>query len=260
MESYERAKERLNLSAFLKDLFFGRDLSRSESFELWTHLLNGSATDAQLGAIVAALSSKGETADEIAGATLALLEAEDQFGDRGAGCVQISAASFVSSARVSVQTAGALVLGGAGVKVAQQVTYEVGGRDEQRSLLHALGIRASLSSEAAKQSLEKTGVCFACPYLYDRTRSRLAAIRAQLGVPTILNLIEPLANPALPSFQIIGVWHPEIIKPVARALMALGVWRSWVVHCLDGTDEASPRETTLVAEVDHTRLRTFEIS
>src|SRR5262245_49039469 len=258
MDKDQHKNETVNVGGVLQDLFFGRDLSRDESFRLWTHLISGSATDAQLGAILAAFSSKGETADEIAGGALALLAAENNSGKRDAGYVEISGTPANGGGAFTIRTASAFVIAATGVRVAQQVV-SASNHDGHKSLLEELGVRISFSAEEARESLAAHGICFVCPYVYETARRRLAAVRDELGAPTVLNLIEPLANPALPSFQVIGVWHPEVIKPVARAVRVLGSRRSLVVHNLNGSDQIAFADKTLVAEVDDGNVRTFEI-
>jgi anthranilate phosphoribosyltransferase len=104
------------------------------------------------------------------------------------------------------------------------------------------------------------GICFMFAPLYHGATARVAGVRRELGVHTTFNLLGPLTNPAGAPRQIIGVWHPSLVEPLARTLAALGTERAWVVHGLDGLDEITVSDETFVAEAVRGNVRTFEIA
>jgi anthranilate phosphoribosyltransferase len=126
--------------------------------------------------------------------------------------------------------------------------------------LTALGVNVSVPPEVSEKCLNEIGICFMFAPLYHNATARVVGIRRQLGVHTTFNLLGPLTNPAGAPRQIIGVWHRALAEPLAHTLAALGSKRAWVVHGLDGLDEATLADKTFVAEANENEVKTFEIS
>jgi anthranilate phosphoribosyltransferase len=126
--------------------------------------------------------------------------------------------------------------------------------------LSALGVGVSAAPEVSEKCLNEIGICFMFAPLYHGATARVAGVRRELGVHTTFNLLGPLTNPAGAPRQIIGVWHPSLVEPLARTLSTLGTERAWVVHGLDGLDEITVSDETFVAEAERGSVRTFEIA
>jgi len=126
--------------------------------------------------------------------------------------------------------------------------------------LAALGVGVSVSPEVSERCLNDLDVCFMFAPLYHGTTARVAAIRRELGVRTVFNLLGPLTNPAGAPYQLVGVCRAELVEPIAQTLCALGTRRAWVVYGLDGLDEVTLAEKTMIGEAQDGRVKTFDVS
>jgi len=126
-------------------------------------------------------------------------------------------------------------------------------------VLAALGVNVSAAPEVSEKCLNELGVCFMFAPLYHGATARVAGVRRELGVHTTFNLLGPLTNPAGAPRQLVGVWHPALVEPLARTLDALGTERAWVVHGRDGLDEVTIADKTVVAEAGGGGVRVFEV-
>jgi anthranilate phosphoribosyltransferase len=128
-------------------------------------------------------------------------------------------------------------------------------------VLEAVGVNTAAPPETVERCLNEHGICFMFAPLFHGATARVAHVRRELGVHTTFNLLGPLTNPARAPFQILGVWHPSLIEPVASALALLGAEKAWVVHGTDGLDEITlTRETVVAACSAGSGLETFTIS
>ncbi|MDQ2936472.1 MAG: anthranilate phosphoribosyltransferase [Acidobacteriota bacterium] len=247
------------LSAFLARLVRGESLSRSDASQFLESLLDGAGTDAQVAAALVALAMKGETVEELVGIAsqmrhraLRLPTSHERFLDT-AGTGSSNTKTF------NVSTAAAFVIAGAGLAVAKHGNRAVTSRSGSSDVLTALGVCVTASPDVSEKCLNELGVCFMFAPLYHGTTARVAAIRRELGVRTVFNLLGPLTNPAGAPYQLVGVANAALVEPLALALAALGTKCAWVVHGLDGLDEITMAESTLVAEARDGIVRTFEV-
>ena len=155
----------------------------------------------------------------------------------------------------NVSTAAAFVAAGAGLTVAKQSNRGVTRSSGSVDVLSELGVKPSIEPSAAQTSLRGAGLCFMFAPKFHPQLRRLADIRSSLGIRTCLNVLGLLANPARPSRQLIGVWHPSLVEPVTRALAALRSGSAWVVHGQDGMDEVTLAGKTMVGIVEQGRVR-----
>ncbi len=139
----------------------------------------------------------------------------------------------------NISTAVALVLAGCGVKVAKHGNRAATGRCGSADVLEALGVKLEVSAATAERALRETNLCFLFARHYHPAMRHVTAARQQIGKRTIFNLVGPLANPAHPTRQIVGVFDRAWLRPMAEALHALGCHSAWVVHSRDGMDEIS---------------------
>jgi anthranilate phosphoribosyltransferase len=248
------------LRRFLYRLLRGENLDRREASDLLEALISPESTDAQIAAVLVALSRKGETVEELAGMASALRSravrvpcAHDLFIDT-AGTGSSAAKTF------NVSTAAAFVIAGAGLPVAKHGNRAASSRSGSADVLTALGVNISALPEVSATCLAEIGMCFMFAPLYHGATARVASVRRELGIHTTFNLLGPLSNPAGAPMQIVGVWRRELVELLANALAALGTERAWVVHGEDGLDEITLAGRTLVAEVRQGRVKSFTIS
>ncbi|HVF56374.1 MAG TPA: anthranilate phosphoribosyltransferase [Pyrinomonadaceae bacterium] len=247
------------LRPFLLRLMRGENLSRVEASALLGALLDGEATDAQIGAALVALAVKGETIEELAGMASAMRARARRVKSRHKCFIDTAGTGSSTSKTFNVSTASAFVIAGAGLPVAKHGSRAATSRSGSADVLTALGVGVSATPEVSEACLNEIGICFMFAPLYHRATARVSGVRRELGVHTTFNLLGPLTNPAGAPRQIIGVWHSALVEPLAHTLAALGTERAWVVHGRDGLDEITVADKTLVAEVSDGAVRTFEI-
>ncbi len=228
----------------------GSSLSREETRAAFGVVMAGEATPAELGALLLGLRSRGESADELAGAVEALraamrtvtlpasLEVVDTCGT-GGGRV----------GTVNISTAAALVTAAAGIPVAKHGNRSFTSRSGSADVLEALGVPVDQPPEEAARIFAEAGLVFLFAPTYHPAMRHAAPVRRDLGVATILNLVGPLANPAGVSRQVVGVSDARHGDLVAGALARLGTERALVVHARIGMDEIAPVGETDVWEV-----------
>ena len=248
------------LRDFTLRLMRGEDLRREEAEALLDALLDGTATDAQIGAALVALAVKGETTEELAGLASAMRARSVKIESRHRTFIDTAGTGSSAAKTFNVSTAAAFVIAGAGLPVAKHGSRAATSRSGSADVLTALGVNVSAAPEVSEKCLNDIGVCFMFAPLYHGATARVAGVRRELGVHTTFNLLGPLTNPAGAPRQIIGVWHAALVEPLARALGALGTERAWVVHGRDGLDEVTVASTTSVAEVAGGEVRLFDIT
>ena len=246
-------------SALLCSLLRGENLGRGGAARLLDSLLGSEVTDAQTAAALVALAAKGEAVDELVGMAEVMRGRSHRIASKHERFLDTAGTGSSAVKTFNVSTAAALVAAGAGLPVAKHGGRAVTSRTGSADVLTALGVRADAPPPVAEACLNEIGVCFMFAPVYHAATARVAGVRRQLGVHTVFNLLGPLTNPAGAPRQIVGVWHPALVSPVARALAALGTERAWVVHGLDGLDEVTTAARTRVAEARAGGVETFEI-
>jgi len=258
--SDETQAEDTSLRGLLLRLMRGENLRRVEAGALLGALLDGAATDAQIAAALVALAVKGETVEELAGMASAMRARAVRLNARHTRFIDTAGTGSSRAKTFNVSTAAAFVVAGAGLPVAKHGSRAATSRSGSADVLSALGVNVSVAPEVSEKSLNEIGVCFMFAPLYHGATARVAGVRRELGVHTTFNLLGPLTNPAGAPRQIIGVWHEALVEPLARTLVELGTERAWVVHGLDGLDEVTLANKTLVAEASGGRVNLFEIA
>ena len=248
------------LRALLLRLMRGEDLGREDAAALLDGLLDGEATDAQIGAALVALAVKGETVEELAGMASAMRARALRVKARHRCFIDTAGTGSSSAKTFNVSTAAAFVISGAGLAVAKHGSRAATSRSGSADVLTALGVNVGVAPEVSEKCLNEIDICFMFAPLYHGATARVAGVRRELGVHTTFNLLGPLTNPAGAPRQLIGVWHQGLIEPLARTLSELDTEHAWVVHGSDGLDEVTITGTTFVAEARDGRVRTFEIT
>ena len=252
--------KRSPLREFTLRLMRGENLRREEAAALLDALLEGGATDAQIGAALVALAVKGETVEELAGLASAMRARAVPVRSRHACFVDTAGTGSSAAKTFNVSTAAAFVIAGAGLPVAKHGSRAATSRSGSADVLAALGVNVSAPAEVSENCLNEIGICFMFAPLYHGATARVAGVRRELGVHTTFNLLGPLTNPAGAPRQIIGVWHEALVEPLAHTLAALGSERAWVVHGRDGLDEVTLADATKVAEVSFGAVRVFDVA
>lgn len=248
------------LRALLMRLMSGQNLGSAQAGALLDALLDGEATDAQIAAALVALAVKGETVDELAGMAAVMRERAVCVASRHRTFIDTAGTGSSAVKTFNVSTAAAFVIAGAGLAVAKHGSRAATSRSGSADVLTRLGVKVDASPNVSEDCLNDLGICFLFAPLYHGATARVAAVRRELGVHTTFNLLGPLTNPARAPRQIIGVWHPSLVEPLARTLALLGTERAWVVHGSDGLDEVTITGSSQVAETLTGEVRKFEIT
>ncbi len=231
----------------------GQTLDIGAMTEAVGSIMEGQATDAQIGAFLTALRLRGETEEEIAGAAMALrdrcvrLPEVDSASD--SGLVDTCGTGGDGAGTINISTLAALVAAGAGARVAKHGNRSVSSLCGSADLLKALGVRIDMSPEVSAKCLQEAGFAFLFAPLYHPAMKSVATARQEMGIRTLFNLIGPLCNPAGVRRQVMGVYSENIIELIAGVLKKLGCQRAMVVASQDGLDEISVCAPTRVAQL-----------
>jgi len=226
----------------------GDDLTMDDMSQAVGAIMDGQATPAQVAALLVALALKGETADEVAGAALAMRAHAIAVPTRRKPIVDVCGTGGDASGTFNISTAVAFVVAGAGVAVAKHGNRAMSSRCGSADVLEALGVKIDASPEIAAAALEKEGIAFLFAQSYHPAMRYVAPVRREIGVRTLFNVIGPLSNPAGAHRQVVGVPKPHLLPLVAGALGRLGSERAAAVHGHGGLDELSLAGTNRVAE------------
>ena len=236
----------------------GQDMTRDQTHALFAAVMSGDLSEPQLCALLIALKSKGETADEIAGAATAMREAALQL-DTGELEVADSCGTGGDGAQtVNISTAAALVAAEAGVIVAKHGNRSISSRCGSADVLEQCGVNIQAAPEVSRRCLDRVGLCFLFAPQYHAGVRHAMPVRRGLGVRTMFNLLGPLANPALPKFQLMGVYDPARCRVMAETLALLGCEKALVVHG-GGLDEIALHSDTHAALLDGGTVRELTV-
>ena len=224
-------------------------LSEQEASDVFGIVMRGEATPAQLGGLLLALRAKGETAEEVAGAARALRAAMIRVPAAGPHLVDTCGTGGGAVTTFNISTAAAFVAAGAGASVAKHGNRSFTSQCGSADVIEALGVRIALDATQAAHALQEACITFLFAPHFHPAMKHAAPVRRELGVPSVMNLLGPLANPAGVRRQVVGVADRERAPLMAEALARLGTEHALVVHGEVGMDEISPTGATAVWEV-----------
>jgi anthranilate phosphoribosyltransferase len=238
----------------------GENLAREEMHQVFSVVMDGRATDVQKSALLIALRMKGETAEEITGAAMAMRERVTPLTVDRERIIDTCGTGGDGRGTFNVSTIAALVAAGAGASVAKHGNRAVSSSCGSADVLAELGVNIDLDAARMSEVLRRTGISFLFAPKLHPAMGAVAAIRRELGVRTIFNVLGPLTNPAFARRQVLGVYSLHLVEVVARVLLALGAHHALVVHSRDGLDEISISAVTCVCEVRDGELRGYELT
>ncbi|MCL0095302.1 anthranilate phosphoribosyltransferase [Dehalococcoidia bacterium] len=237
----------------------GADLSMAEAAKVMSEIMQGEATPGQLGAFITALRMKGETAAEITGCARIMRENAIRVRPQRADLVDTCGTGGDGSGTFNISTTVAFVAAGVGLGVAKHGNRSVSSRCGSADLMQALGVRIDLSPVQVAHCIDEVGIGFLfAPALHPAMRYA-AAVRQEIGLRTIFNLLGPLANPARVRRQLLGVYSAELTATLAEVLHAMGSERAFVVHGASGLDELSTTGINRVSELRYGQIRTYDL-
>jgi anthranilate phosphoribosyltransferase len=250
----------INLRQAFEAVLRGRSLDAAEMEAVMGEVLDDVAPDALVAGFLVALKMKGESAAELTGGVRAMRRRARALNLNDGRVLDTAGTGGDGAGTFNISTGAALVAAAAGVPVAKHGNRAISGRVGAADVLERLGVRIDLDPEGLRRCLDSAKICFVFAPAYHPVLARLAVLRRTLGVRTVFNLMAPLANPARPHYQILGVAEPRLLRPMAEALAALGVGHAMVMHGNDGLDEISLGASTSIAEVRGGELFEYEIT
>ena len=247
--------------ALLTQLLDHQDLPAASAREAMSTILSGDATPAQLIAFVVALRAKGETGEELSGLLDAVLAAATLVplgSDLRDRAVDIVGTGGDRSHSINVSTMAAIVVAGAGVPVCKHGARAASSQCGTADVLEALGVAIELSAEGVARCVEEAGIAFCFAPKFHPAFRFAAPSRREIGIPTVFNLLGPMANPGRVRRQVIGVANPTVAERMLASLRIHGSSKAWIVHG-SGLDELTTTGHSTVLSLDEDTVETFEV-
>jgi len=251
----------MNIQEAIKKVISREDLTEDEMHSVMNDIMTGNATDAQIGGFLVGLSMKGETINEIVAAAKVMRSlATGVKISKPKHLVDTCGTGGDSSGLFNVSTASAFVVASAGGQVAKHGNRSISSKSGSADVLETAGVNLDMSPETISSCVEKIGVGFMFAPAHHSAMKYAIGPRRELAVRTIFNVLGPLTNPAGAPSQVMGVYHKDLVEPIAYALKNLGSSHVMVVHSNDGLDEISIADSTFVAELKNGKVETYSIS
>ncbi|BCA80434.1 anthranilate phosphoribosyltransferase [Desulfuromonas sp. AOP6] len=251
-----------------------QDLSMGEMVDVMDQIMSGGATPAQIGAFITALRMKGETVDEITGAAKVMRERatpirvgrnvldidRDDINIDQETILDVVGTGGDCTNTFNISTTVSFVVSACGVKVAKHGNRSVSSACGSADVLEALGVNLDVTPEVVERCIDEIGVGFLfAPALHGAMKHAIGP-RKEIGIRTIFNILGPLTNPAKADCQVMGVYREDMVETLGWVLHKLGCHRGFVVHGLDGMDEITLTDATVVATVDASGVKVGRIT
>lgn len=236
-----------------------RPLTRAEAETAFEVLFNGQATPSQIGGLLMALRTRGETVEEYAAAA-AVMRAKCKPVVAPEGAMDIVGTGGDGKGTLNISTATAFVVAGAGVVVAKHGNRNLSSKSGAADALTQMGINVMVGPDVVNRAISQVGIGFMMAPMHHPAIAHVMPTRAELGTRTIFNILGPLTNPAGVKRQLTGAFSPDLIRPMAETLAALGSEKAWLVHGGDGTDELAISASSKVVKLEHGQITETEIA
>lgn len=237
----------------------GRDLTETEMIEVMEVIMEGNATPAQIGAFITALRMKGETVAEITGAARVMRRKATRIDARASVIVDTCGTGGDGAGTFNISTTCAFVVAAAGITVAKHGNRAVSSGCGSADLLEALGVNINAGPEVVEEAIAEEGIGFLFAPLLHGAMKHAIGPRREIGIRTVFNMLGPLTNPAGATSQLIGVYDGKLTEMFASVIRELGTKRAYIVHGLDGLDEATVTGETRVTELKDGLITTFNL-
>lgn len=247
-----------SLKPFIAKVATGATLDEDEAGAAFDIIMSGDATPAQIGGFLMALRVRGETVSEITGAAR-VMRAKALKVTAPATAIDCCGTGGDAAGTLNISTAVSFVLAGCGVPVAKHGNRALSSKSGAADVLAALGVNIDCPMSLVERAIAEAGVGFLMAPRHHSAMRHVGPARVELATRTIFNLLGPLSNPAGAKRQLVGVFAPQWLRPVAETLAKLGTEAAWVVHGADGLDEISTTGPTRVAALEGGRVREFTV-
>ncbi len=235
------------------------NLSDEMMTEVMNEIMEGKATDAQKASFLTAMNMKGETIEEITSAARVMRNHCERFLN-DMEVLEIVGTGGDSSNTINISTLASIIVSSLGIPVAKHGNRAASSKCGTADCLEALGVKINLEPKESAEILKELNICFLFAPKYHTAMRFVGGVRKEMGVRTLFNCLGPLANPAGASMQLLGVYGRELVEPLARVLVKLGVKQAMVVYGEDGMDEISLSAPTFVCEAINGEFKTYTIT
>ncbi len=235
-----------------------RPLTREEAEAAFDLLFEGEATPSQIGGLLMALRTRGETVEEYTAAA-AVMRAKCHAVRAPQGAMDIVGTGGDGKGTLNISTATAFVVAGAGVPVAKHGNRNLSSKSGAADALTQMGVNVMVGPQVVEKALREVGIGFMMAPMHHPAMAHVGPVRAELGTRTIFNILGPLTNPAGVKYQLTGAFSRALIRPMAETLAQLGSSRAWLVHGSDGTDELTITGISWVAALEGGEVREVEL-
>ncbi|EEX10699.1 anthranilate phosphoribosyltransferase [Ruegeria lacuscaerulensis ITI-1157] len=235
-----------------------RALTRAEAEQAFEILFEGEATPSQIGGLLMAMRTRGETVEEFAAAA-AVMRAKCNAVKAPEGAMDIVGTGGDGKGTLNISTATAFVVAGAGVTVAKHGNRNLSSKSGAADALGQMGINVMVGPQVVEKALRQVGIGFMMAPMHHPAIAHVMPTRQELGTRTIFNILGPLTNPAGVKRQLTGAFSRDLIRPMAETLGLLGSDRAWLVHGSDGTDELTITGISWVAALEDGRVKEVEL-
>jgi len=248
------------IKELIKKITEKKNLSKEEVLFLFQEIMDGKLTDAQLGAVLIGLKMKGETIDEISAAATVMRDKAIKVNVKDKSkLVDTCGTGGDNIGTFNVSTISAFVVAASGAKVAKHGNRSVSSKCGSADLMESLGVKIDMPPEKVERCIDEVGLGFLFAPIFHPAMKNVVRQRREIGVRTIFNILGPLSNPADAPYQLMGVYDKDLVEPIAKVLVKLGIKRAFVVHGLEGLDEVSLTAETLVAQVDGEDIKVYTV-
>ena len=253
------ASERFTLKKYIKKVIDGEDLSQQEAEAAMECIMDGGATEAQIGSFLTALRMKNETIDEITGFARAMRK-KAAVVKHDSPVMDIVGTGGDMANTFNISTTTAIVAAAAGLKVAKHGNRSVSSRSGSADVLEALGVKIDITPAQAAQCIQEIGLSFMFAPAFHKSMKFAASPRREIGVRSVFNILGPLSNPASAEYMLLGVFDEQLLEVMAKVLMNLGIKSAMVVYGSDGLDEITTTTSTKICEISGGKLIKYELS
>jgi len=243
----------------IKQVLGGKDLDHETTKGVMRQMMDGTATQAQMGALLAGLRMKGETVEEITACAEVMREKGLKINPVRR-VMDIVGTGGDETGTFNISTTAAFVVAAGGIPVAKHGNRGVSSKSGAADVLEHLGINLNLSPEQNEETLKQSNICFMFAQIYHSSMKHAAPVRREMGARTIFNVLGPLSNPAGATMQLMGVYDRNLVEPLAQVLSNLGVVRGVAVNGSDGMDEVTLTGVTHVCEIRYGDLTSYDIT
>lgn len=237
-----------------------QDLTQEEARQVMDEMLNGAATQAQIGAFLTAMRMKGETLDELTGFAAVLKEKAQHIAPRAKNYVDLVGTGGDGTFTFNVSTTAALVAAGAGLTIAKHGNRSISSKSGAGDVLEALGVNITAEPDVVTKCVEEAGIGFMFAPSFNKSMKHVGQARKEMGVRSVFNILGPLANPSDAKCMVVGVYDPSLTELMAKSMCNLGVERGFVVSGEDCMDEFTLTGKTTVSEINDGEVHTYEVT